>query len=73
MAGKTSPLVSKLLACKDLDSPVGDLARDACVDKRFPRGASTAAEILAYLQLQNACPEALDAFRDFCFHARIVE
>lgn len=40
------------------DDPVGDLARDACADRNFPRGSPTRERVRLYLMLHGACHEA---------------
>lgn len=44
----------------DRDDPVGDLARDAMYDKRFPH-IETEGALLSHLRIMGACDGALDA------------
>ncbi len=47
----------------DRDDPIGDLARDAKRDKNFPKQATTAHELTAYLTINGACHDAVEALR----------
>ena len=46
------------------DNPIGDLARDMCCDKDFPRHSVCHKHIKDYLEARNACWGALDAFEE---------
>jgi len=46
---------------KKLESPVGDLARDASQDRHFPHKVETIERLLDYLNKQGACDGAIAA------------
>ncbi len=46
------------------DDPIGDLAKDAREDKRWPRQVRTKNTFRKYLGSRRACPEALEAFEN---------
>jgi uncharacterized protein YozE (UPF0346 family) len=50
----------------DRDDPVGDFARDAIADARFPRRARRFTRVATYLRLCGACQAAIDACRQAC-------
>jgi hypothetical protein len=52
-----------LAAQKSRNNPVGDLARDAADDSRFPRRVASLNRLTAYLASRGACPGALEAAR----------
>lgn len=55
---------SWLIQFRDDDSPLGDLARDAKIDKNFPRHATTQKYLCTYLEKQNACDGAIQTLND---------
>jgi uncharacterized protein YozE (UPF0346 family) len=63
MRNGTKTFYQWLRTHKDDDTPIGDLARDAGRDSRFPRGVTqNNAVIRNHLNRMNACPDALTAF-----------
>jgi uncharacterized protein YozE (UPF0346 family) len=46
---------------KDVDRPIGDLAKDILGDKNFPNTSDHDA-ILSYLESHGAIPDAIDTF-----------
>jgi uncharacterized protein YozE (UPF0346 family) len=50
-----------LLEQQHRDDPIGDLARDAAQDKRFPRRNAKLRTVVRYLEEQEATPAALEA------------
>lgn len=53
-----------LLAQHEIDSPAGDLARDARRDQRFPEPPASVSKVRAHLELVGACEGALRACED---------
>lgn len=53
-----------LLSQIDRPDRVGDVARDAAVDKKFPRESNQYAEIKSYLDSQRACTAAIESFKE---------
>ncbi len=53
-----------LLPQIDRPDRVGDIARDAVVDKKFPRESDQYEEIKSYLDSQGACPGAIESFKE---------
>lgn len=48
----------------DEESRVGDLARDASYDERFPRDVETWAKLNGYLWSRQACDEAIESAKE---------
>lgn len=46
------------------DSPLGDLAHDIHFDSRFPSKSTDEKEILEYLKMRGAIPEAIQTFKN---------
>ena len=53
-----------LLPQIDRPDRVGDFARDAVVDKNYPRESNQFQEIESYLHSQGACSAAIDSFKE---------
>lgn len=46
------------------DTPLGDLAHDIHFDPRFPSKSTDKSEILEYLKMRGAIPEAIQTFQN---------
>ena len=53
-----------LLPQMDRPDRVGDIARDAVVDEKFPRESNQYEEIKSYLNSQGACSAAIESFKE---------
>ncbi len=46
------------------DDPVGDIARDAAADPRWPRGNAKLGTLIEHLEAHGASPAPIEALRD---------
>lgn len=46
------------------NDPVGDIARDAAADPRWPRGNARLSTLIEHLEFNGASPAAVEALRD---------
>ncbi len=59
---------SWLLQFKNNDTPIGDLARDARLDKDFTRHSVSRKHLRDYLESMEACDSAMNIFEEAFTH-----
>ena len=59
---------SWLLQFKTDDTPIGDLTRDARLDKDFPRHSVSRKHLRDYLESMGACDSAMSIFEEAFSH-----